>query len=75
MEQEERATSTNSKAGEEARLRKLRQEVPIVTIHGYKGSVLKRNGTVVWITAAQVCSVDFSEPSGIFLLTRRRQQA
>lgn len=44
---------------DDPRLKKLRSEVPIVTIHGYKGSVLKRGDTVVWITAAQV----FHNPS------------
>lgn len=34
--------------------KKLRQQVPIVTIPGFKGSVLEReDGTVVWLTAAQ----------------------
>eukprot|EP01127_Copromyxa_protea_P017712 TRINITY_DN5442_c0_g1_i1.p1 TRINITY_DN5442_c0_g1~~TRINITY_DN5442_c0_g1_i1.p1 ORF type:complete len:393 (+),score=53.99 TRINITY_DN5442_c0_g1_i1:315-1493(+) len=40
------------------KLRKLREEVPIVTVHGYKGSVLrKKDGSVVWITAAQAAGV------------------
>jgi hypothetical protein len=35
--------------------KKLRQQVPVVTIPGFKGSVLeKEDGTVVWLTAAQV---------------------